>query len=502
MTYKTSQQERGQILVILVLALVGLLAFTALAVDVGMVFADRRYDQNVADSISLAGSAAASKTMISAFRSHPDLIKNSLDCNVGAGYNFVTYIPPENNWQDQWVEVAMHDAYVAAQARAKINDYNNPLPAKYSDEDFNSSDQGVFIKCVPGSSETAGFYTYAKVSSTTQSSFAHFVFGGPLKNTVEAVSLVTIITPAGSGNAVLAECHHTNDGLFYDGNVDVITVDSTQRSNCDMKNTSNATIVRAVDEENNCLQNGIMYSGSGDPGNANSCTAVQVPDKEAMPPVASVTCPDIVPNPKFNTPPYYLSPGTYTDINVTLKSDETLFIEPGLYCFDNTKSSQGAAASFTITGGNIVSVDSAGNPVPTPDGCKDISGCGSTFWVVSGNVNIVGNGQSVLAAPANYPDDSATGGAIAGLLFGAPLNYYGTVNIEGTKGDTFMGTLFIPDGTISIGGNKDINGDLTGPSLTTSIIADSIKFHGIAGVSIDYDQDMLYLTGGLLDLRK
>jgi len=45
--------ERGQVLVLLVLALVGLLGFTALAIDGGMVYSDRRTAQNAADASAL-----------------------------------------------------------------------------------------------------------------------------------------------------------------------------------------------------------------------------------------------------------------------------------------------------------------------------------------------------------------------------------------------------------------------------------------------------------------
>jgi hypothetical protein len=55
MKEKTFQYERGQVLVIIALALVGLLAFTALAIDGGMVYSDRRHAQNAADAAALAG---------------------------------------------------------------------------------------------------------------------------------------------------------------------------------------------------------------------------------------------------------------------------------------------------------------------------------------------------------------------------------------------------------------------------------------------------------------
>ena len=53
--------ERGQVLVLLVLALVGLLGFTALAIDGGMVYSDRRTAQNAADAAALAGAGAAAQ---------------------------------------------------------------------------------------------------------------------------------------------------------------------------------------------------------------------------------------------------------------------------------------------------------------------------------------------------------------------------------------------------------------------------------------------------------
>ena len=48
-------EERGQSLVIVALAMVGLIAFLALVIDGGMAFAARRQMQNAADSASLAG---------------------------------------------------------------------------------------------------------------------------------------------------------------------------------------------------------------------------------------------------------------------------------------------------------------------------------------------------------------------------------------------------------------------------------------------------------------
>ncbi len=50
----TNRKERGQAIVMIALALVGLIAFTALAIDGGNAFADRRQAQNAADTAVLA----------------------------------------------------------------------------------------------------------------------------------------------------------------------------------------------------------------------------------------------------------------------------------------------------------------------------------------------------------------------------------------------------------------------------------------------------------------
>jgi hypothetical protein len=53
---KTIQQERGQSLVLVALAMVGLMAFAGLALDGGLAYATRRVAQNAADSGAIAGS--------------------------------------------------------------------------------------------------------------------------------------------------------------------------------------------------------------------------------------------------------------------------------------------------------------------------------------------------------------------------------------------------------------------------------------------------------------
>src|SRR5512141_2701217 len=56
----SNRKERGQALVLIVFAIVGLIGLTGLAIDGGNAYSDRRHAQNAADTAALA--AALSKT--------------------------------------------------------------------------------------------------------------------------------------------------------------------------------------------------------------------------------------------------------------------------------------------------------------------------------------------------------------------------------------------------------------------------------------------------------
>src|SRR5215216_1445961 len=75
---KLKSQERGQALVIIALAVVGLFGFSALAIDGSRVFSDRRNAQNAADTAAL--SAALAKIR------HEDYMQAAKDRAADNGY--------------------------------------------------------------------------------------------------------------------------------------------------------------------------------------------------------------------------------------------------------------------------------------------------------------------------------------------------------------------------------------------------------------------------------
>src|SRR5512146_1530308 len=58
--HRRNKKERGQALILIVLAIVALIGLTGLAIDGGNAYSDRRHAQNAADTAALA--AALSKT--------------------------------------------------------------------------------------------------------------------------------------------------------------------------------------------------------------------------------------------------------------------------------------------------------------------------------------------------------------------------------------------------------------------------------------------------------
>ena len=201
---KTS--ERGQALVLLVLAFVVLLGFTALAVDGSMVYADRRHEQNAADTGSLAGANAAAMYLE----------------NYYVNYEDFTYIPGAGCVSGDPIIVDKLNASLDAAEAASIdrvatNDYT--IDADISD------DNGVWATC-GGVDHGTWIDKYIDVTTTitadTRTNFVHLFYGGPLRNTVTAVARVRPRSPTALGNAIVAlreECHGNDGGVTFDGGV-------------------------------------------------------------------------------------------------------------------------------------------------------------------------------------------------------------------------------------------------------------------------------------------
>ena len=181
MQIKNNSSERGQAIVLIVLAMIVLLGFTALAVDGSMVYSDRRWAQNVADASALAGAAAAAQYM-----ENEDFIYT-----IGIAWGGV------NNSCPSVVTTAVQEGYDAAVARAQANNYE--LPQSWVDEQT----PGLKIECVMEYPEPFLDVTVV-VQETTETAFAQVVFPDGLENTVIAVARVRPAISMGYGRSIVA----------------------------------------------------------------------------------------------------------------------------------------------------------------------------------------------------------------------------------------------------------------------------------------------------------
>ncbi len=194
--------ERGQAMVLLVLGVVVLLGFTALAIDGGMVYSDRRNAQMASDASSLAGGAAAALYM-----ENHHVIYGNFSCSSTGVINAQNSTDPNNP-----------GAKLAAINRAADNDY-------IIDDDV-SDNHGVTTEC--GIDDHGGWldkYIDIKtfITKDTPTSFAHFIYSGLMRNRVEAVTRVRPRSPAAFGHAIVAlnpaACVGNQNGAGFSGNV-------------------------------------------------------------------------------------------------------------------------------------------------------------------------------------------------------------------------------------------------------------------------------------------
>jgi hypothetical protein len=185
MNNRIKKSEYGQAIVYLVLGIVVFFGFVALAIDGGMVLADRRHAQNAADAASLAGGSKAADIITN------QVCPNYFSCDVEG--------PAEN----------------AAIKRA--GDNNFVIDGNFDDHN------GVHASCV-NTSDNRYLDVTVEISATTPSNFLQIVYPSALHNDVKAVTRVYPAGPIGADAAVIAlnpETCSSDNGVVVSGNGEI-----------------------------------------------------------------------------------------------------------------------------------------------------------------------------------------------------------------------------------------------------------------------------------------
>lgn len=442
MNTKIFKSEKGQALILMILAMVVLFGFAALAIDGGMIYSDRRHAQNAADAASLAGGATSAQ-----------IFENS------------SPIMDYSNWNcsSETMTTASQAARNASISRAAGNDY-------IIDENIGDNN-GVTTTC--GQFDNISFIdkyidVRTLITKDTETTFAHFVFSGPLRNTVEAITRVRPRAPLAFGNAIVTLSEECDPGgMVFDGSSTVAVSGGGIFSNSCITASGSVTVGVSGGYDITCVEPDCFTQAGG------SGSVSPTPEEGTgvpLPPGAlSIPAPDCSALPNRSSPPNggTIQEGKYNGI--TLNAQKSLTMEHGLYCLTN---------DFNIGGNGIVMGD------------------GVTIYLISGNFDAAGSASVNLVAPPAR-DCTYCPEAIGGVLIYLAKGNDGVVNLRGSSDSNYQGLVYAPDGTIEVGGSGSLMS-----SIHAQLVAENVKIHGNVDISLSFDDMTAYQNPAMLELYK
>ena len=293
------KEESGQMLVLLTVGLVVFLGLAALAIDGGLVYADRRYDQNVADAAAYAGGGAAAMEMENAY-----ITGGNFSCGNTSVMNAVR-----------------NAAITEAMSRAGNNGFTI---------DQNLDDKsGVEVICeIPLKNGIPDPYldVHVQVTSDVSTAFAHLFYGGKIGNTVESVVRVRPRSNLAAGYAIIATDRVSSKAVWAHGTPDTYVNGGGILSNAGMTGNGSFTVTVSPHTLPINYVTGSAPTGTWSPAPHKIQESIVVTD---------ITSPDSQCDglTNRNTSGSTWQPGQYGSVTVNAQDDITL--QPGLYCFDS-----------------------------------------------------------------------------------------------------------------------------------------------------------------------
>lgn len=437
-----SLSQRGQTLILIALAAIGLFAITGLAIDGSARFSDRRHAQNASDTAALA--AALAKV-------------NALSTNVSdlspTTNAWATCPPPSGVLPSPVCELVL----TAGLNRAAENGYDNNLATN-----------DVEVHSPPISGYYAGDAGYVQViiTSTVNTYFARVLGINQTQNIVQAVAAVHKGGPLFDGASIVSLNPNPNcssGGGSGGGSVDVggngtinlngggIFVNSDE--SCGYSQTSCSVILN--------VSGGANISSAGSPINMGGCASaipqdttkeqIVIPDEVFFPP-EPIECSQPHPAAEMigvdsnGVENWRIRPGYYIDFpqGGLVPNNKNILLMPGVYCVDS-----------------------------------DIQWSGTTFESLDGSAGVTiyvrsGHGISInINSPIHL--DPSTSGDYRGYLFivEGDQGSIESCTINGGSYLTLDGTIFAPYCNVTI------NGDNTSNALfNAQIIGWDIKLNG------------------------
>ncbi len=383
MKHHTHPTERGQALILIVFAAIGLFAFAALAIDGSIVFSDRRHAQNAADTSVLA--AALAKTR-----------------------------------GDDWTQAGFD--------RATSNGYENPTSIV---KVISCTDAAATCTALPSGAD-ASEYIQVKITSYVKTLFAPIIGIRTITNNVNAVAraVPSTVKPMFDGNAVVGLAPHDCKAITYQGNADTEVIGSGIFVNSDCStaaffNNSNAGQLTAP-----CLNSvgGIDYK-PGALDIPSSCinsgaTAFNYPPDNIVFP--NIVCPSGSSQDGNN-----LNPGTYGGPHDFPPAGVT-HLNGGTYCVSTDFK---VNAGDTLTGSDVIIIMLSGDVTFNGGATINLSGPPGPQSVTNPY------GGLFLYMPMSNPGTISINGNSSSGFEGTILAPAADITINGTGGDGLKGQV-------------------------------------------------------------
>jgi hypothetical protein len=429
----SNRKEAGQALVFTAAALVALMGFAGLAIDMGVMRRDKRLQQTAADAAAIAGASNWAFGGVSVTSGAQDaasrvgytnngggLVSNCAGAAIGTicvqvndppcGVACGGPVTGPHNGQAGYVEVLLADVH--ATYFMKILGINSETITARAVATNLGVGNGCLYTLGPSSSAIEGVNISGRARLNASScgivdNGDYNTTGGGLTVSAESIGVSGNSNVSGTGGSVTC----TTSGPCPTYGIPAATDPlSTLTPPCTLCSGGNTVIV---------LGSGIANCGTG-------CA--------------------------FSSGTYTISPGTYCSITINGVATDQVVFSPGVYIIDGWSAGcPPSAASLNIQGNDT------------------ISGTGVTFYFTNGStLNMTGTGTPTVNLTA--PDSS---GAYPGILMYQDPNDTNTTgpSLGGNNGSNYNGVLYFPKDQLSFVGDD--------PSINVAVVVSaSIIFNG------------------------
>jgi hypothetical protein len=410
------RNQAGQSYIIMALMMVGLISFSALAIDGGLLLHEHRRSQNAADAAALTAAYAMVKG-----QPLGTAALNSASAN-------------EYPTTAQACSPAGPDCIFGVGTDVTIQVTNPPRTGQYAGDSH---------------------YIHVIIDTEVDSNFAHLIFGGRLSNRAEATSRVLQPENYANGNALHATTEHDCKGVWFSGTGDTNIAGGDVFSNSDADTVSCQSGVQggggAITVHGG---HDIKVVGTFDDGGSGTVSPAPLEgvSHDALRRLLIPDCSHLTPqgSMKINSAGVTtIDPGIYSEITIN-NPGAIVNMNPGMYCVDGNK-------GFTGTGGVI---NGTGVMIVMEDGPFDLGG-GTV-------VNLVAE-----STPNTLLD--AQGYDWKGMLLFIPPSNSNDITINGDTGTNYTGTIFAPNSLITLNGNgttMGVNAQMIGHQIKVTGTAD------------------------------